>query len=184
MKKLSIVFACVAALSLVGCKKKDGAAGGGATCDSLSGLAVKQGAPKAMADAVTKACKDDKWGADALKCFADAKDKAASMACMAKLTPEQNANYGKAAAAAMGMGDMGDLGKLVGDAMKGLGSAAAALGSAATPAAGSGEPAPTAVPADGSAAAPAADGSAAAPAADGSAAAPAADGSAAAPATK
>ena len=174
MKKLSIVFACVSALALVGCKKKDGgtAAAGAATCAAVGANTAKLDPMMApMVPGLIKACTDDKWATEVIKCSAEAKTKDAAKACSEKLTDTQKAGMMKV------MTGGADPAKLLGDLGAAMGSALG--GAMAGGAMGSGEPAATAVTADGSAAKPA-DGSAAAPA-DGSAAKPA-DGSAAAPA--
>jgi hypothetical protein len=173
MKKISIVF--VATLSLAafsGCKKKGDCA---STIKSSVDRMMAQDKAKEkdmpadmkkkmdemanemaskMEAAMTKACVDDKWSADALKCINDAKTEDDFDKCESKLTPEQQASAKKAMAAAMGMGDMDK------EAPKPV------EGSAEAPAEGSAAPAEgSAAPAEGSAAA--ADGSAAPAAAGG-----------------
>jgi len=182
MKKISIAF--VATLSLVaftGCKKKG--ADCGAAMDHAAEVAKTD--PNMKMDAATmdkmKAvsvahCKDDKWEADVVKCFSDAKDPAGLDACTKKLKPEQTEKFTKAmmeAATPAGAGDhMGsaagsDTGSAAGSGGSaapaagsdmGSGSAAAGSGSAAAPAAGSdmGSGSAAAAPAAGGSAAPAA----------------------------
>src|SRR3954462_13093687 len=105
MIKLSV---CVA-LALVACSKKS--ASSSDDCATVIPAAVdrmfdataaeRQDAPKValkaklemapkLAAALTKSCNDDKWSAEVLACFRDAKSVGGLQTCEAKLTPEQN----------------------------------------------------------------------------------------------
>jgi hypothetical protein len=106
MKTISVAF--VAALSLValsGCKKKEGEAASGPSCDAtvtkmmgmtgdeMFGQMAKDKQDKWKAkftELMITACKEDKWSPDVLKCAHDAADKKAMDACGDKLgKPEQ-----------------------------------------------------------------------------------------------
>lgn len=122
MKRISILLALTAALTVVGCKKKkaeDTAGSGsapavvatsGATCAeainhsmelSKDDMAKMPGFDAKMIDKMrelgTKRCDEDKWSGDALKCMVDAKTMADSQGCYGKLTPEQQEKMNKAA---------------------------------------------------------------------------------------
>jgi hypothetical protein len=106
MKTISVAF--VAALSLValsGCKKKEGEAASGPSCDAtvtkmmgmtgdeMFGQMAKDKQDKWKAkftELMITACKEDKWSPEVLKCAHDAADKKAMDACGDKLgKPEQ-----------------------------------------------------------------------------------------------
>jgi hypothetical protein len=106
MKTITVAF--VAALSvaaLTGCKKKDGEAATGPSCDAtVTKMMGMQGdemfgqMPKDKQDKwkakftelMVAACKEDKWSPEVLKCAFDAKDKKAMDECGDKLgKPEQ-----------------------------------------------------------------------------------------------
>jgi hypothetical protein len=153
MKKFSIVLASVLALSaLGGCKKKGGdcAATINGMMDRMSADAMKDDKAKMtpemkkmademmkkMSEPMIKACSDDKWSAEALKCMDDAKAEDDGKKCEKMLTPEQSKHMEKVMSEAMGMGDKPSMGgdkPAMGDKPA---EPAAPAGSAAAPAAG------------------------------------------------
>lgn len=149
MKKLSIaVVAVVFAATTAGCKK------GGVDCEQALDNAVKVSKAEmtspAMEDKLAKIraaslqrCKEDKWSADALKCFAAAKTGAELGKCEELKTKEQREKLEKAVLDVMGppppdpnVGSGGSGGS--GSGGSGVGSGSAMGSGSAKPAAGSG----------------------------------------------
>jgi hypothetical protein len=115
----------VAALLFAGCGKKSETAAGPSCADAVEkALAAMPGGPGAgdeikgkLRGIYTKHCTDDKWSADAIKCYAnDVKDMSSMKACREKLTPEQSeALMGEVRATMMGAaGSMGGGGPMHG----------------------------------------------------------------------
>ena len=140
----------VAALLFAGCGKKSDS---GPSCESAidKALAAMPGGPGGgdeikgkLKPLYVKHCTEDKWNADAIKCFAnDVKDMSGMKACRAKLTPEQSEKVMGDVRATM-MGAMGGAG---GPGMGGAGAPPPADPNAAAPApAGSAAPTGSAAP--------------------------------------
>ena len=87
----------VAALLLAGCGKKSESAGPSCADAVEKAVGAMPGGPGAgdeikgkLRAIYTKHCTDDKWSADAIKCYAnDVKDMSSMKACREKLTPDQ-----------------------------------------------------------------------------------------------
>jgi hypothetical protein len=121
MSKIGSIFVAVLCLaSFAGCSKKSGG-DCTATIDGMIGRidvemkaandklppeVRKAGAEmmKTMSGAMIKACDEDKWSAETLKCIDDARDQAAAKQCDATLTPEQKKHVDEAVAEVMGIG--------------------------------------------------------------------------------
>jgi hypothetical protein len=147
--KHAIMIAAI--LMAAGCGKK---ADSGPSCETAVDKALAQmpGGPgggdeiKAKLRPIyVKHCTDDKWNADARKCFAnDVKDMAGMKACRSKLTQEQQDKVMADVRATMmgAMGGAGGMGGPHGGAMGGAGGAPPADPNAATPPAPEGSAAP------------------------------------------
>ena len=120
MKKISIVFVSLLSIAaFTGCKKKGGDCAAtingmmdrmmqdgmkGPNADKMTPEMKKMGEEmmKKVSEPMIKACTDDKWSAEALKCMDEAKTDDDGKKCEAMLTPDQTAHVEKATKDAMG----------------------------------------------------------------------------------